>query len=807
MKFAQLYYTSCETGLSGFAGFQFNAVTPGLAPELLRAVESLTAYKPPRWVSPRPAAAEVASCPVNLVYVTEPAPILARVVYIGLDFSHRSGNYFAHALVSQDSGALGDVLPVELWESPIWASEAVSATELSVLDELPPSARGSGLSRAEVDPFARDAGRAGPLAALLTAAEDAILRGGRPIVIVHPDTVVAARWIAAVSYLLPRPVARRLTFATYHHNPAYADVHMIGTVPDSDFGLTETASRSYIVLEPAATDVSDVVPGPAAALLVRAGPDRAAALWDEAARLAAIAAEAMEHWHPALVMAALLGGPEVTIADLDVLAAWLLRRANNVAPGQRAAVLRSFLEDAACRPRHLAALELLSRLAANAELTARVERKAVVEELRSAGRDSPGEFSTGVPIVTAEGRTFAAAECAKRLTEASAQTSVGLLGWSTDHGLELPEEALRRCGEQVLGPQLVARPDDDTLGVVAGARALAEGVLAHLTSIVAAQPDAVITIFTMGLDDIAGRFPGLVPDELQEARLIAHAGKHPRDRVPSLQHFLGPRLPGQRRRWVTADLLLRLWPEGHWTAAEARLVAETFKPDQLQSDPVYSWIVQTVLSPPAEQGYLACYADLCRVLAARKIDRALPEAARGRLEAFRSTEHLVEQAQASTGIPQAEIIRQLAGSYASLDIPAQELARQALVNLIDQLAGSQYLPMAVDAAPEPVISDLLQRARQRLAATPRNVTVAALLFRSLASLREGDQKLAPGLDQMLAAELRRWRRSDVNVLDETLRQVNAQTAIKFASWRQQHLTASRIRSWRRLMPGRGEGRS
>lgn len=803
MTFAQLYYTSCETGLSGFAGFQFNAVTPGLAPELLRTVESLTAYKPPRWVSPRPAAAEVASCPVNLVYVTEPAPILARVVYIGLDFSHRSGNYFAHALVSQESAALGDILPVELWESPIWASEPVFSTELSALDELPPSARGTGLSRAEVDRFARDAGRAGPLAALLTAAEDAILRNGRPIVIVHPDTVVAVHWIAAVSYLLPRKVARRLTFATYHHNPAYVDVHMIGTVPDSDFGLTETAFRSYVVLEPAATNVSDVVAGPAAALLVRAGPDRAAALWDKAARLAAIATETMEHWHPALVMAALLDGPEVTIADLDVLAAWLLRRANHVAPGQRAAVLRSFLDDAACRPRHLAALELLSRLAADPELTARIERQAVIAELRSAGLDSPGEFSTGVPIVTAEGRSFAAAECAKRLTEASAQTSVALLGWSTDLGLELPEEALRRCGEQVFGPQLVARPDDDTLGVVAGARLLAEGVLAHLTTIVAVQPEAVVTIFAMGLDDVAGRFPGLVPDELQEARLIAHAGTHPQDRVPGLQHFLG-----HRRRWVTDDLLRRLWPEGCWTAAEARLVAETFEPDQLQSEPVYSWIAQTVLSPPADQGYLVPYAELCQVLTARKIDRALPEAARSRLDAFLSTEHLIEQARASAGKPQAEIIRQLAGSYAGLDIPAQELAYQALVNLIDQLAGSQYLPMAVDAAPAAVISALLSRAHQRLAATPRDIMAAALLFRSLASLRgTGDQKLAPELDRMLREELRRWRRTDVNVLDETLRQVNAETAYQFASWRQQHLTAPRHRSWRRLMPGRGEGGS
>ena len=160
---------------------------------------------------------------------------------------------------------------------------------------------------------------------------------------------------------------------------------MIGTVPDSDFGLTETAFRSYLVLEPAATHLGDVVPGPAAALLVRAGPGRAAALWDQAARLARVATEAMEameDWHPALVMAALSDGPEVTIADLDVLASWLPRHANQVAPGQQAAVLRGFLDDAACRPQHLAALGVLARLVADPELTVRIERKAVTEEVQ-----------------------------------------------------------------------------------------------------------------------------------------------------------------------------------------------------------------------------------------------------------------------------------------------------------------------------------------------------------------------------------------------------------------------------------------
>lgn len=800
MGFAQLYYTSCETGLSGFAGFQFNAVTPGLAPELLRTIESLTAYKAPRWVSPRPSAAEVAACPVNLVYLTEPSPILARVVFVGMDFSQRSGNYFAHALVSQDGMPFGDILPIELWGSPVWTSEPISGTELLALTEMPPPGRGTGVSRDEVGRFLREAGRDELLAALLTAAEDAILRGGRPIVIVDPDTAVAAHWIAAVSYLLPRAVARRLTFATYHHNPGYIDAHMIGTVPDSDFGLTETASRSYVVLDPAATHLGEIAPGPAAALLARAGPSRATALWDEATGLAGDADDALEDWHPALVMAALLRGPEVTIADLDVLAAWLPRHAQQVAPGQRAAVLRGFLDNAAYRPQHLTALGALSQFAADPELTARIERKAVDEELRRAGLDAASAVTTSVPIVTAEGRAFAAAECAKRLNGAPARTAITLLGWSTDLGLELPDDALRRCGEQVLGPQLVTAPDDDTLGVVAGARPLAEGVLAYLAAVVAPQPEAVVTVFAMGLDDITGRFPGLVPDELQEAALVARAAKHPQDRVPDLRHFLG------RHRRITVELLCRLWPEGHWTAAEARSVADTFDQEQLQVKPVHSWLVRTVVSPPADQGYLVPYAELCDILAARRIDRAMPEAAARKLDTFLSTVHLIEQARAVEGKAQTQIICRLAESYAGLDTPAQDLSRPVLVDLIDQLAGSPYLPTAVKACPSAVISAFVRTAQRRLAATPRDVTAATRLFRTLVSLQDtGDQKLAPGLDRTLGEELKRWSRADLSAMDETLRRINADAAGRFAHWRQVRLATTLRRSWRRLLTGNTEG--
>src|SRR5690348_14693863 len=101
MGVPQMYYTSCAAGLTGYPGFQFNAATPGIDPGVLRRVEQATSYVPPGSLGYEPTAAELAACPVNLSYLPggdgTPA-VLANTVFVGTDYSHRSGNYFVHAL-------------------------------------------------------------------------------------------------------------------------------------------------------------------------------------------------------------------------------------------------------------------------------------------------------------------------------------------------------------------------------------------------------------------------------------------------------------------------------------------------------------------------------------------------------------------------------------------------------------------------------------------------------------------------------------------------------------------------------------
>ncbi|HSR22603.1 MAG TPA: hypothetical protein VLW53_03565, partial [Candidatus Eisenbacteria bacterium] len=103
MAFQQLYYTSCENGLGGYGGYQFNAITPGVPAAVMREVEDRTVYEPPGWLLADPCPDEPEAYPVAFSHGTSEATgvaITAQVVFTGTDYSGRPGNYFAHVLVT-----------------------------------------------------------------------------------------------------------------------------------------------------------------------------------------------------------------------------------------------------------------------------------------------------------------------------------------------------------------------------------------------------------------------------------------------------------------------------------------------------------------------------------------------------------------------------------------------------------------------------------------------------------------------------------------------------------------------------------
>jgi hypothetical protein len=287
--------------------------------------------------------------------------------------------------------------------------------------------------------------------------------------------------------------------------------------------------------------------------------------------------------------------------------------------------------------------------------------------------------------------------------------------------------------------------------------------------------------------------------------------KYPEDRVRALGLFVSQgRAPGSRShgrsRWLSEDLMRRIWPEGRWSASEARSVVGAFEQEQVLAEPVHGWIVQAVMAPPGEADYLASYQELCQVLEARYIDKSLPKEAQRRLDSFLTTRRMIERVQLMQGKAKVSIIQRLATSYAGLAPPAQDLLRAALAGQVEELAGSRHLPKAVEAYPASVVSAFLDLARRRLAAAPPDVAGAARLLHCLASLRSGrDVVIAPGLDETLREELRLWRRADLNRVHGRLQQADPEVADWFTEWRQERLTTGLRRSWRRLLTRHAEG--
>ncbi|QUX28091.1 hypothetical protein KGD83_22915 [Nocardiopsis akebiae] len=339
MGFAQLYYTSCEHGLSGYAGYQFNAATPGVDPRVLREVERFTVYEPPR------SRERVDEHPVNLCYSPDVGgvPVVSRVVSSGDDPSGRPGNYFAHSLVAPGPEESGP-LPAELWEADFWAEGPVCDPGLSELAELSEPEVGAGpLDRPRTDAWVRSR-PAEVVTRLLLAADDAV-DGSRPLVLVA-DSASVAHWVAALSHLLPPRRARLLSFATYCGDPDEALVQVVGVAPDSDTSLWRTR---FTVYDPE-QDPPDALPEPdpraraVADRLVRLGTRRAAALWHRARPYASGREGALADWLPVLAAASLLDADAPAREDLREVREWLSEAVEWLAPGEAAALVHRILD-------------------------------------------------------------------------------------------------------------------------------------------------------------------------------------------------------------------------------------------------------------------------------------------------------------------------------------------------------------------------------------------------------------------------------------------------------------------------------
>ncbi|MEK6279161.1 MAG: hypothetical protein AABN95_02300 [Acidobacteriota bacterium] len=238
MSFQQVYYTSCEKGLSPGEGFQVNAASPDVAPPTLQRVERLGSYTPPHSAPLRPTPEEIEQFPVSLFFQTldDVGVVLGQAKYIGVMADGRYGNFFTHSLITTNPYAdffqTDQLLPIETWLSKCWVTTESNSTILPDLEKIP---FGETINFSNVQIFLRDPARREMLPRYLSAVAEA-LKTNRRIIIIDGNENIAL-WIAAASYVLPYHLVLKLTFNTYVQNPYNTDSLITGTTEDSTFNF------------------------------------------------------------------------------------------------------------------------------------------------------------------------------------------------------------------------------------------------------------------------------------------------------------------------------------------------------------------------------------------------------------------------------------------------------------------------------------------------------------------------------------------------------------------------------------------
>jgi GTPase-associated protein 1, C-terminal domain/GTPase-associated protein 1, N-terminal domain type 2/GTPase-associated protein 1, middle domain len=749
MGVPQMYYTSCESGLAGYPGFQFNAATPGVPGAVLRRVEQATSYEPPRSLGYEPTAEQLAATPVNLCYLPgadgEPA-ILAHTVFVGNDYSQRFGNYFVHAL-SLGPDDLAGARPIDFWAAGFWARSEVPFVELPELDPVPSQA---------FDPegFLR-AGRQGTVPKLLTAVERAIVTGDRPVIVVAEETTEVAHWIAALCELLPPAMVARFAFATYQYRPGRGREHLVGTVPTSDFAVTDSALRSFAVFDLAGGTVSGGDEHPLAELLAVAGPADARFLWELAGQLAAGTERDFDGWYPVAVAAALCVRLPVNEGDLAAVLAWLPGNAGRLPTETVTQIAEECLDhEALTLPQCLVLVEVAAGLG-DPDLHANTEVSAFERLLRD-----PAAAPAGVPrLATPDGARYARQQVTTRLGGAApGDDTVAVLSLAVRTRVELSDAELEGYGHDLITPLLLADPQRQPPAVLRSVPALRRGVLRGLGEALATRERGVLAVATR----LAG---GTVPEEefaahrpLQRMLEVSRAAGDPRRRIPALKRLSDSAPP--ERAVVTA-----LWPHG-WELDEAAEVAREAPERFWASDALFGLLDDVLARPEIPPGGMPHFVALTTFVTRAKLAERLSPAARDRVREMQACVKLVQVAEKATGGKLSIVAGDIVEQLLALRPPASQWLAGQLPAVLLRLDGTTLAELLLK-----VPSAIRRRYREQLADTlsrGADLGLAATAFEAFHRFTGTQPDHARKLDEALTASVAHWKSRDLDALEKLL---------------------------------------
>ena len=244
MSAEQLLYTSCRKGQSSGAGFQIRSMSTGIDPEEQREIISKSGYHPPRSAIREPTIEEInATFPqaFKLYNLKSGRWALTLSSYVGLDYSQRWGNFFAHTLVldKKPPDSPIDYLEWEGWQTRLSPDEDTQETPplLPVVDLIKPSDANS-FSFQELKEFLNEVpGRADMLKSMIRA----VFLGpsANRMVVIRDNAINSFFWIAVILKAMPICHYSKLTFSTYQYS-LYDCALINATTPDTDFTFSET---------------------------------------------------------------------------------------------------------------------------------------------------------------------------------------------------------------------------------------------------------------------------------------------------------------------------------------------------------------------------------------------------------------------------------------------------------------------------------------------------------------------------------------------------------------------------------------
>ncbi|MEU9704830.1 GTPase-associated protein 1-related protein [Streptomyces sp. NPDC047981] len=780
-RFEQLYYTSCEHGLTGYSGFQFNAVSAGVTVETRQAVEALAGYEPPRALVESDTPEELERCPVNLCY--RPYDRAGRratavcVRYVGRDSARRFGNYFAHGLHSEDFATAADgVLPIEWWNSPSWTREVSPSTEIPALEAPLPGP----MDVRSVREFLRAHPHADRLPELLAAVFAALGEQGS-VVVVDRSTDRIAHWFAAISYLLPPPLARGLSFATYVFRPATSRLHLIGTVPEAPLVFGPDDEAAYTVFDFARGTFPEVPVDSLARLLTRIGVGSVRPVWSWTADYVRGGEESVEDWHAPVAAAAASGGIPLTAVDAHAVIDWLTG-AEHLGARRAAVAADIHREHRDLDDRRRSALSAAAK--AGGDLAVHQEIEGKLHASRMAAYAAAAEDAVRpVPITDPVTRDRATALWG-RLMDAPGRTPrerTRLLLWAVGAGLPVPSAVL------IVQTLTLARALLGTLNAAPKLRSEVTDLLASLPVMRTSLATAVEEVLEQraGQEQLFSQFPAELLREadladrplLQEHHLRARAERRPAETVPIMFKILRIRAQAS----PDEELLRGLWRQSTrtWTHQEAVRIASELPAEGPVDEAVGKWLERALCQPIADDDALEDCLHLCRLLTRPSRFAWLPQSAGEYVGITLELDDWLHDAREATELVDAFAVPK-AGSWAApaaltrlrlvpamLRLPADSARLRGRLTALSNRELDRYLSaVGRKATGDKPIDDIALSHVAAVVALPRGAMVS--------------QAHAQRIEEIRTGPVGRWHVSDLARLERAVRPLRAELADRYA---------------------------